>query len=260
MKDISEHCSDISKFISGYEPDIEWPNQFEWLNIASGIKKIEFDISRFDTSYGYCSNADQWHGAREELLEKYITELTRFSYVWGALESLIDDLNPPSAPDRGKINAICYYIKNRLEFSDIINQYTNLLTKLKETLEPTDVRESNILERFQKIPEYISQHGIGLFVIYKLRNQFAHGSISFPIPDEESRPKGNYHKMVLLSTRIVLLSMQMIWIAFYKNSGLKSQLHWEADEDKEYTIDLILALRVFLWLTKSLFCEQERRP
>lgn len=239
MKEISQHCSDLSKLISGYEPNIEWPNQFEWLNIASGIKKVEFDITRFDTCYGYCSDADHWHGAREELLEMYITELTRFSYVWGALESLIDELNPPPAPDRGKINEICYYIKNRLEYSDIINSYINLLNELRQILGASDVSERNILQRFHA-SEYISEHGIGLFVIYKIRNRFAHGSISFPMPDEENRPKSNYSKMVFLSTRIVLLSMQMIWMAFYKNINLKSKLHWESDEDEEYTVELIL--------------------
>ncbi len=239
MKEISEHCSDLSKLISGYESEIEWPNQFEWLNIASGIKKVEFDVIRFDSCFGYCSDADQWYGAREELLEKYITELTSFTYVWGALESLIDDINPPPSPEKGKINSICYYLKNKLESIDIISPYDGLLNEIRDILDSSDVNEPSILDRFQT-SSYISKHGIGLFVIYKLRNLFAHGSLSFPYPDEENRPKSNYPEIVLLSTRIVLITIQMIWLAFYKNSVLKSSLHWEPDEDGEYNIDEIL--------------------
>ena len=241
MKEISEHCSDLSKLISGYEPEIDWPNQFEWLNIASGIKKVEFDLIRFDTCFGYCNDADQWHGAREELLETYVTELTRFSYVWGALESLIDDIKPPPAPERGKINAICYYLKDKLETIDIIPPYFEVLNELKLILNSSDVAEPNILNRFQTSSN-ISEHGVGLYVIYKLRNRFAHGAISFPQPDEENKPKSNYPQMILLATRIVLISMQMIWVAFYKNSTLKISPHydWEYDEDEELTVNLIL--------------------
>ena len=165
MKKIVQHCSDLSKLISGYDHEIEWPNQFDWLNVASGIVKVEFDIIRFDSSWGYCRGADQFHGAREELLERYITELTRFTYIWGALESLINDLNPPPAPEKGKINSICYYLKNKLTPDTIIFPYSDLVKQLKYVLQNGEVNELNVLKRFDDA-EHLSEHGIGLYVIY----------------------------------------------------------------------------------------------
>ncbi len=226
MKEISKHCSDLSKLISGFVPDIEWLNQYDLLNIASGIVNVEFDVIRYDICFGYCNRADEFHGALEKILKKYITELTRFTYVWGALESLIDDINSPPAPARGKINSICYYLKNKLPSDEIIRPYSKLVKRLKHILENTDVKEDDILKRFDGA-EYISEHGIGLYVIYKLRNLFVHGSINFPMPDEENRPISMYPEMVHISTRIVLLTIQMIWLAYYLESDVQSTRHWE---------------------------------
>lgn len=238
MKDLSKHCSDLSKLISGYEEEIDWPNQYEWLNVASGIKRVEFDVLRFNSCFGYCKNADEWDENREKLLESYITELTRFTYIWGALESLINDIGPPPAPERGKINSICFYLRNELGLTDSINPYSKLVNRLYDTLRLSEFN-SKVLKKIKK-PDYISENGIGLFVVYKIRNLFAHGSLQFPQPDEENRPISDYPTLIMLSSRIVLLSMQMIWLCFYKNLNLKSAIHWEADFDGEYGIESIL--------------------
>lgn len=181
MKDIDEHCSNLSMLVSGYEPEIEWLHQSEWLSVASGIKRVEIDISRFDTSFGWCRNADQWTFAREELLGKYIIELTRFTYVWGTLESLIDDLHLLPGPDKGKINSICHYLKNKLSSDDIIYPYPDLIEHLKHILKDNKVNEPRILARFAA--NHLSSHGIGIYVIYSLINLFVHGLISFPLPN-----------------------------------------------------------------------------
>lgn len=233
MKNISEHCSDLSKLVSGYEPDVEWPRLCEWLHIASGIVNVQFDVIRFDTCFGWCSDADEFSCSREEILEKYITELTRFTYVWSALESLINDINPEESPERGKINSICYYMKNRLAPCHIIYPYLSLMEELQIILSKSGVDEQEIFKRF-KGTLHLSEHGLGIYVIYKLRNLFLHGSLNFPYPDEENQPKSLYPKLVSLSTRITLLSIQMILLAFYISSDIATICHWESDKDDNF--------------------------
>lgn len=239
MKDIDEHCSNLSMLVSGYEPEIEWLRQSEWLSVASGIKSVEFDIVRFDSCFGWCRNADYWHVAREKLLESYITELTRFTYVWGALESLINDLHLPPGPEKGKINSICGYLKNKLSSYDIIYPYPDLVEDLKHILNDNSVNEPKILARFGA--NYLSSHGIGVYVIYSLRNLFVHGVIGFPEPNGENKPESAYPKIVNMSTRIVLLTLQMIWLAYYKGTGICSTLHWAPDvcEEKYYLEEIL---------------------
>ena len=239
MIEISKHCSFLSKIISGYTMGIEWPHQFDWLNVASGIVKVDFDVIRYDENFGYCVPGDDWHGAREESLQEYITECTRFTYVWCALESLIDDIKIPPEPVKGKINKICQYMKDNLKVDDIIIPYEQLLGDLKNILISSDVNEPKILERFNGA-DHVSTHGTGLYVIYKLRNLFVHGDIGLPLPDEGNKATSKYPDVVYISSRIILLSLQMIWLAYYKNSDLRSRIHWncyledEEDEEKEY--------------------------
>ena len=237
MKDISLHCSVLSKLISGFEHEIEWTRSFEWLNIASGITNVDIDTIRFNTCFGYCSEADYSDIARDKLLEIYITELTRFLYVWGCLESLIDEINPDPAPHRGKINSICYYMQNRLTCMDTIYPYSKELNDLLHVLNSSEVDEPSILNRFNT-PFYVSKHGVGLYVIYKLRNQLSHGSITFPNLDENNKPKSNYIDLISLSTRIILLTIQMILLAFYMPFDFSIPIFWEeydidANEDEE---------------------------
>jgi hypothetical protein len=239
MKEISKHCSDLGKLISGYEPEIEWPIQLNWLQIASGIVNVKFDITRFDNCFGYCKNADQWHQSHEELLNNYVTEYTRFTYIYSGLESLIDTINPPPAPRGGKINSICFYLKNQLLPEDIISFYLDVVQELKFLLQNTDINEQKILDHFYG-NKYVSEHGIGLYVVYKLRNLFAHGAIGFPYPDENNKPISMYPTMVELSSKILLLTLQMIWLAFYYNSDITTSIHWESDIDEEYHIKEVL--------------------
>lgn len=55
--------------------------------------------------------------------------------------------------------------------------------------------------------------GIGLYAVYELRNQFAHGSLEFPEPDEENRPISDHDSMVSHAGRIALIQLQMLLLA-----------------------------------------------
>jgi len=239
VKELDEHCCSLSRLVSGYDIELEWLTQSEWLNIASGIVSVKFDIMRYDSSVGYCRNADNWHFSREEILEKYVTELTGFTYVWGALEALINEIDPPPAPIKGRIRDICYYLYNKLDSGDVIDPYPSVVERLRQILETSDARDDRILKRFDKI-ENISEHGTGIYAIYKLRNSLVHGSIAFPYPDEENRPISMYPELVRLSTRIVLLTMQMIWLAHYKGSKVLCSVDWETLTEKKYPIEEVL--------------------
>lgn len=239
LKEIDEHCSDLSSFLSGWDMQLYWPDLCDWLHVASGIVKVEFDVIRFESGFGWCSNADEFSLSREEILQKYITELTRFTYVWSALESLINDINPEKAHEKGKINSICFYLKNRLGPTDNILPYTLLLKQLHSLLSKSEVNEPKILNRFEKIP-HVSSHGRGIYVIYKLRNLFLHGSLNFPFPDGENKPNSSYPELVNLSTRIVLLTIQMILMAHYVDSDIKTTYDWEWDDEMTIPLNELL--------------------
>jgi hypothetical protein len=97
-----------------------------------------------------------------------------------------------------------------------------------------------VQSRYSEVKEF-GVIAIGLYCVYELRNSFAHGSITFPMPDEENKPISAHSAMVLAATRIVLLSLQMLLLAHYRESEelITFQFSTEIDHD-DYPLWLVI--------------------
>ena len=71
----------------------------------------------------------------------------------------------------------------------------------------------------------------GLFIVYELRNLFAHGSLNFPEPDENNQPISSHQAMVSHATRIVLLSIQMLLLAKSEHSDIEISYGWDSPQE-----------------------------
>ena len=114
LVNLKHHCSRLSEIIYVSKLTYEWEDVSEWLQLAAAIKNVEVDTVQFDYGFGFCSQADYYSMAREELLNKFILELSRFNFVWGGLESCLNNMKLPKHPDkskRGKISNTCYYLQ-----------------------------------------------------------------------------------------------------------------------------------------------------
>ena len=191
----------------------------EWLQLAAAIKNVEIDIIQFDQGFGYCSHADQYSMAREELMRRFVSELSRFNFVWGGLESCLNNIKPPKHPDklkRGKISNACYYLQKYFELKPHLPSLGEELIAFRLAASSCFGYES-VEKRFDRS----RGAGSGLFTVYELRNLFAHGSLRFPEPDDENQPVSDHQHMVNHATRIVLLSTQMLLLAYFKHSDLE---------------------------------------
>lgn len=239
---ISNHCANLVNFLECSGDYYKWEDATEWLLLGGSIKSVCVDIIQHNSGFGYCSDADYYDLSKEELIEKFVTDLTRFNYVWGAVESFIKIIKPPTHPDknkRGKIRDACYFIKN---YASIKEPVLNINESIDEFL-----TASRACFGFEKVESRFSEVGefgsiaIGLFCVYELRNSFAHGSLSFPSPDDEGRPVSEHSKMVTAATRIVLLSIQILLLAYYQDSDelISYQFSVEIDE-AEFPFWLVL--------------------
>lgn len=97
--------------------------------------------------------------------------------------------------------------------------------------------------RFDEEPEFGSQ-AIGLYAVYELRNDFAHGSLQFPMPDEENQPVSEHSTMVQSASRIVLLHLQMLVLAFSGEAKINvPNIGFHLNRFEEEDVPLNLALR-----------------
>ncbi|WP_204137012.1 hypothetical protein [Halomicronema sp. CCY15110] len=185
----------------------------EWLHIASSLESVTLNTIKNNRSFGWCRDSDEYDLARDKLLNSFVQKLTIFNFVWGALESAIDIVKPPKHPEkdkRGKISNTCYLIGKRFNADSQVSGLEEANIAFKEISSKCFGLE-RIKNRISRIQDY-GESGVGLYAVYELRNLFAHGSISFPEPDEDNEPNSPYDSLVEHATRIVLLSIQMLII------------------------------------------------
>ena len=164
LKNIDMHCLHLSTFISHlYPQQTDIP---DWLIISSGIKNVEFDVARLDMSFHVCKRAHEWISSFEDTIQKYVTELTRFTYIWGALESLVK----LSGKRKRLVLQANEVLKNSLPTQGIIAPYNNLLNDLNEHIKFSQIHQGQLYKLFN--PKYITNSCLGLHIINKIRNSF----------------------------------------------------------------------------------------
>ena len=226
MIPVADHASRLAKLLEHTSDPSIWEQLADSLTVASAIVSVRLDLIRFDEQYGWCKFADEFTSARQQLLQHYVTELTRFTYCWGALDSAIQTLAPPPAPKRGRINDACYYIQRHSADDNGVCYYWDTLGDFRQAL--ADSEELDILPRFRP-PPFVSRRSLALYVIYPVRNRFAHGTLTFPLPDADNRPRAPHVTLVQLASRLTLMSIQHLLAAAHQ-----THLHtWEAVEDGE---------------------------
>ncbi|AET69790.1 hypothetical protein Desor_4365 [Desulfosporosinus orientis DSM 765] len=239
---IREHAACLSYLIGDIEGQtkdrLKWNQISEWLDIASGIKKVSMNSAIFKCNE-MCSQAWEYDFERDSLLSKIVTQITIFNFVWGALESLIDYVSPKDVPtNRGKVNAICDYLNENYKVNKPIVLYNDVLAELLVNVKKV-YHYSELEEKF-KLKSFVNLSGVGLQVVYKIRNKFSHGSLCFSEPEEWNLSKPVDDKIVNLATRIVLLSIQMVLITlFYEESIMIQPYEWGDEE-----VDLLEYLNI----------------
>lgn len=228
MKELHKHCYDLALLFIPPATSLDWPRTSEWLMIASGVSRVDVDLSRFDQSFGFCESADEYYTKRSGLLSGLATELTTFSFIWGALETVIKEVKPARIPrsfTREKpgdslVLRACYTLLKEFEPDQLLAGYSHLIASLRQLLlAPGGAHYKNLASEFE-LKRVIGVSGIGLNVVRLIRNRFAHGVAGFPQPEGWSGEKPPDVEIIHVSSRIVLLSIQMLLVALHKREPI----------------------------------------
>lgn len=107
---VRQHAANIARILEArYDPS-RWFGVCEWLIVAASVGEVELNTIQYNVSYGYCSTADEYEEAREQVLKGFVQEYSVFSFIWGALEGAIDLITPPEtyrARQKGKGSRCC---------------------------------------------------------------------------------------------------------------------------------------------------------
>ena len=214
--ELNQHCAGLSHILGALVGGTSWDIVYDWLMVAASIRKVEVDTKQHSLSFGWCAPSDEFDIAREKLLRQFVEDYSIFSFVWGALEAMLDIIKLPRHEDkskRGKIRDACYFLNSKFTskrlFSGLIEE-VNLFRNAAQICLGSEAVSS----RFSANTEF-GDAGIGLYAVYELRNQFAHGSFTFPMPDEDNKPISLHEDMVKHATRVILIQLQMLLFSHF---------------------------------------------
>jgi hypothetical protein len=235
LLDLQEHCEMLSLTLSElwqHDPvtyirdgaTLEFSDAAEWLDLASAVKKVEVLTGGEDVFY--CEGVMEYENARSELLSRLATQLTIFQFTWGAFETVATLIGPASIPASLRLKGANGLIHRAVFFLRAIAPVTGYQVVLDELCQLV-AREPRYdrLVHSGSLPLHIGRSGVGLDLVRQVRNKFAHGSAQFPRPDESSEGwcgrKSCDPQVIALSSRIVLLSIQMLLKVYYAGKHLE---------------------------------------
>jgi hypothetical protein len=230
--DLQEHCYRLSFLIAELpgrsRRNLSWLSAADWLNTAAGVQKVEIDTSRFDETVMWCGPAWDYESKRSELLTQVGTQLTVFNFVWGGFETVIKVIAPPCVPRHIKrrrtvIDDALFYLKNEYEPTPRVALYDDVLAELRLILKEYPHYD---LDGEFKEHSFSGMSGLGAHIVRIIRNDFAHGSARLPIPHDWGSDKildseRPYPELIGISSRILLLTAQMLLLAHLKDEKIK---------------------------------------
>jgi len=244
--DLSEHCSALSHLLATFDnrcivptgviqTDESWGDAANWLHIASSILHVDVDTQKFDVGAGYCETADAYHEELSKHVAYFVTSLSRFNFIWNAFELVARILNPPHVPKRSLRNGGSSFVFNVMYL--IRNDYSEI---------PAPSGYDDVLQGMMLIERLVfpnSTHAILLFgdektigidIVRRLRNRFAHGNANVNMVSEEFIGEDfvGYKKLdefLNLCSRMVLLTIQMAVIARFETQKDEIE-HWNGRE------------------------------
>lgn len=237
LVDIKRHCNNIARFFFFENPYDPSPVS-SWFQLGSGIKQVVYVSDLFDSFSQWCGPAIEYENERSKYNSCLILELTRFNFIWSGLEAYVDSQFFPACPDkRGKINSVNYFLKkNYLNKYPPMEHYSKLLSYLNELL----VKHNGFGDASELFQENncISNELIGLKVVYKIRNLFAHGAFEFndseyfedDILDNLKLSRPIEIPIIIASSKIILITMQMLLLASNMNLKFKVAQINESEE------------------------------
>ena len=202
----------------GCGPELE--NAIDWLGLSYSIASVTVEPDKYDDCL-YCGMAWDAEYARSKVLSGFSTLLIKFHFVWGALESIVTSLIDNKKIEKyGKINAACGYIKNSQivlrmfpEYKALVDRFLDEILCIKQFEKDLfDIGITNKEDCISK--DYVDDAGKGIFVVYKVRNRFAHGNLYLPYPvdpeDDASEMIGD--SVIRNATTIVLMTIAILFL------------------------------------------------
>ena len=190
---------------------VTWGHAAEWLHLASGVMNVFVNAGRFDDSDYMCGPAFEYNSAQSRHHSLIARELVTFNMIWGSLESAIKLADSPPVPKAlcaapKEIDRVLYGFKLAAPRHITLPLYRQVVGALIEQLQCSSLAETFRPNASLENLHHISLEGVGLQVVRRIRNSFAHGATSLDFDHNIKVPPLGI--VINLSSRVALLAQQ----------------------------------------------------
>jgi hypothetical protein len=203
--DIGLHSKGISEYLN-------YSNTSQWFHIAWSIKDLKYDGINYDASFMMCRPSYEYESAKQKLYKKLVSETTLFTNLYNGFESFINEIKLEECIHRkGKINAATKFISEKINENNFTIELYNDIVLLS-----VEMYNSIFDDHFSiiiKPNDCTNTFGLGIKLIYKIRNKLMHGDFFFPEPLDYGVKPPFHPELINLSSRLILISMQLLLIA-----------------------------------------------
>lgn len=224
-------------------------NVVDWLMLCANLESVNIEPSKYDEGLLYCGSAWDYEQSKSDVLSKINKELVRFHFAWGALESMVSSFVPEEKIEQhGKINALCGFLTSSNVKEFVPNSFISLFNRLIELLRiiPQYSEELASVNMSVETKYHYRQHvdisGIGIYVVYKIRNRFAHGAMQFPEPEEHGGEEIRDIDLISAATRITLFTILILIINDIKNDDYYIDDNLFFDVQEQSALQYLLGL------------------
>jgi hypothetical protein len=190
----------------------------DWLQMAAAVNKVDIDLCYHDDSLAYCGTAYHFQNDRSKVVSSLSKQLTIFNFIWNAFEILSKCLSIPRLPKTLKerpsfVDNVQYFISNKFSSKSAVT-----VEFYEETLEKLTAKINSIsMHNFDyalKQNNFTCRSGKGIQIVRAIRNLFAHGAVSMPLPEDHSFDTFVDSEVIELSSRIVLFTIQLMLLGY----------------------------------------------
>lgn len=200
------------------------------LHFAASISGITADTSYVDDtgSVLYCRPAADYDDAQSKLISVYVEEVTKFVWVWMALEMTIDCLCAPSRRDR--IGPAVKFIEEkgaRIRFFGLREVEQETYAKAPKVV--LNEFKRAVSKRIKGRGQEMLKEIFFFYLCRAARNYLVHGNADMPVTDDWDQNTTDWYERhdsvvwVRSLARLVLFGLQsLLYAAFYESDHTTS--------------------------------------
>ena len=233
VKNLKQHCFDLAYYffnLNQIKTDkFSSQNYSYWLHLASSVEQIQLDLGNIGFGREGLIDLSQplYHEAGLKNAQ-IVKSLVIFNLIWHTFENLKSDQFSEGENDSLK-NLSEFLDDNYHPFKNLI-YYNNIVSELKRL-----IRQSQILDP-RSILHHVTQEqrsSVGISIVNRIKSYFAHCAYQFPLGSDPTGQMAIDPEVIDLSSRIVLLTMQMVMVPYFEqNSHLTIKCWWYSEESK----------------------------